>query len=118
MAFFGLYLKKIVNYDLMNTFSYKNLTSIPKFKKIILNFGIPNLKLKYFLSSLLALEFLTNKKGKITKAKHLNIFFKIKKGDPVGCKIILKKSTIHSFYLKLGTAIFSNIKQSQIPKLQ
>ena len=60
-------------------------------KKIVLNFGYQKSNLKYLISGLLALEFISSKKGKITKSRHLNLFLKIKKGDPVGCKIVLKK---------------------------
>lgn len=113
MVFFETYAHKIIPYDLINTFFYTNLIEIPILKKIILNFGFQKSNFKYLVSSLLALEFLTAKKGKITTSRHLNVFLKIKKGNPVGCKIILKKSTMYFFYLKLITSIFSKIKKSQ-----
>lgn len=118
MFFFETYLCKIVKYDLVNTFIYQNLTQIPKLKRIILNFGYQRSNLKYLISGLLALEFISSRKGRITKSKHLNVFLKIKKGDPVGCKIVLKKSTMYFFYLKLITSIFPKIKQPQTPKPQ
>ena len=118
MFFFEIYLYKIIKYDLINTFFYQNLLEIPKLQKIILNFGYHKSNFKYLVSGLLALEFITFKKGKITKSKHLNVFLKIKKGNPVGCKIILKKSLMHFFYLKLITSIFSKTKHSQTSHLQ
>ena len=105
MFFIEKYVHKIISYDLINTFFYKDLIEIPKLKKIILNFGYRKSNFKYLVSSLLALEFLTSKKGKITTSKRLNIFLKIKKGNPVGCKIILKKNTMYLFYLKLLISI-------------
>jgi large subunit ribosomal protein L5 len=118
MFFFETYFYKIIRYDLINTFFYRNLIKIPKLKKIILNFGYQKSNFKYFVSSILALEFISSKKGKITKSKHLNVFLKIKKGNPVGCKIVLKKSTMYFFYLKLITSIFSKVKQSQTSRFQ
>jgi large subunit ribosomal protein L5 len=97
MFFFETYVHKIISYDLINTFFYRNLIEIPKLKKITLNFGYQKSNFKHLVSSLLALEFITSKKGKITTSKHLNVFLKIKKGNPVGCKIILKKSTMYFF---------------------
>lgn len=113
MFFFEIYTRKIVTYDLVNAFLYQNIKQLPKLEKITLNFGYPKSKLKNLLSGLLALEFITSKKAKITKSRHLNIFLKIKKGNPVGCKIILKKSTMYFFYLKLITSIFPKIKRPQ-----
>jgi len=118
MFFIERYVHKIISYDLINTFFYKDLIKIPRLKKIILNFGYRKSNFKYLVSSLLALEFLTSKKGKITTSKRLNVFLKIKKGNPVGCKIILKKNTMYLFYLKLLTSIFSKTKQSQRSRFQ
>jgi len=118
MFFFNLYLQKVVNYDFINTFFAKKLTKIPKLDKIILNFGYQKSNIKSFLLGLLALEFISLKKGKITKSRRLNLFLKIKKGNPVGYKISLKKSAMQFFFLKLGTSIFSKIKQSQTPKIR
>jgi len=113
MFFFEKYVHEIISYDLINTFFYKNVIEIPRLKKITLNFGYNKSNFKHIISSLLALEFLTSNKGNLTVSKHLNVFLKIRKGDPIGCKIILKKNTMYFFYLKLITSIFSKIKQSQ-----
>jgi ribosomal protein L5 len=113
MSFFEVYNCRVVKYDLVNTFVYQNLTQMPRLEKVILNFGYPKSKLKNLISGLLALEFLSSKKGKITKSKHLNIFLKIKKGNPVGCTLVLTKSIMNLFYLKLMTSIFPKIKRPQ-----
>lgn len=117
MFFFERYFHTVIKYDLINTFFYQNLIEIPKLKKIILKFGYKNPNFKYIISSLLALEFLSLEKGKIMKSKDLNVFLKIKKGNPVGCKITLKKKTMYSFYMKLITFILSKTKRSQKPRL-
>lgn len=118
MFFFATFLSKTIKYDLVNTFFYQNVKEISKLKKIILNFGYKKSNFKYLISSLLALEFISSKKGEITKSKRLNIFLKIKKGNPVGCKIILKKNTMHLFYIKLRTSIFPKLKQPHTSQLQ
>ena len=66
-----------MRYDLINTFVYQNLTQVPRLEKIILNLGYPKSKLKNLISGLLALEFLSSQKGKITKSRHLNVFLKL-----------------------------------------
>lgn len=113
MSFFEVYHRKVIKYDLVNTFTYQNPTQIPRLERIVLNFGYPKSKLKNLISGLLALEFLSSKKGKMTKSRHLNLFLKVKKGNPVGCTIVLKKSLMNFFYLKLMTSIFGKIKRPQ-----
>jgi len=110
MKFFEIYSRKVLRYDLINTFCYQNITQIPNLKKIVLNFGYQKPNFKYLVSSLLALEFLSSKKGKIAKSKHLSVFLKIKKGNPVGCVVVLRKDLMYSFYVKLKTCLFLKFK--------
>ena len=102
------YYKKIIRYDLINKFFYHNLNKIPELKKIILNFGCQNLTIKNIAASFLALELITGKQGIITKSKRVNILLKVKKGNPVGCIVILKKTSMYCFFFKLITQIFPN----------
>jgi large subunit ribosomal protein L5 len=111
--FLYTYLKQTVQYDLINTFHFNNFKQIPKVQIIVLNFGYQKSNFKRLISGLLALEFITSKKGEITRSKHLNILLKIKQGSPVGCKITLKKKIMYRFYLKLTTSIFPKLS---IPK--
>ena len=67
---------------------------------------------------MLALDFISSKKGKITKSKHLNVFLKIKKGHPVGCAVVLEKNTMYFFFLKLLTSIFKKTKQPHMAQLK
>lgn len=116
MVFSNVYYNRILKYDFINAFEYQNLAQLPSLNKIVLNFGYQKSNLKYLISGLLALEFISSKKGNLTKSKGLNLFLKIKKGNPVGCKIILKKNYMHFFYFKLITSILPKIKFSQLPQ--
>lgn len=111
MSFFNKYLQHIIKYDSINALSFKEPKQLPKLKKIVLNFGYQKSNFKRLISGLLALEFLTSQKGKITKSKHLNIMLKIKQGTPVGCKLTLRKRNMHKFYLKLMTSVFTKLKK-------
>jgi len=104
------YYKKIIRYDLINRFGYTHLNDIPKLKKIILNFGCKSFELKSIVASLLALELITLKQATVTKSKRANILLKIRKGYPVGCLVILTKSEMYVFFLKLLTEVFPNLK--------
>jgi len=107
-----------VQYDLLNKFHYKSFKQIPELKKITLNFGYKKSNFKQLISGLLALEFISLKKSKLTTSSRINITLKIKKGNPTGCKVILRKNVMYIFYLKLITSIFPKIKQFQGVLLQ
>ena len=102
--------RKVIRYDLVNKFSYTKVEEIPKLKKIVLNFGCKNFELKNIASALLSLELITTKRGSLTRAKRSNILLKIREGYPVGCVVILKKTKMYDFFLKLLVQVFPNLK--------
>jgi large subunit ribosomal protein L5 len=53
--------------------------------------------IKGLATSLLAIELITGQKGILTTTKHSNIFLKIRKGNPAGCKVTLRKENMFSF---------------------
>lgn len=110
MYFLTSYVCKLLPYDLINTFYYQNLKQVPKLKEIILNFGYKRTNFKHIVSGLLALEFISHQKSKLTKSKNVCVFLKIKKGNPVGCKVVLKKKIMDLFYSELIITIFPKIK--------
>ena len=110
MNFLEYYKKNVILYDLINKFNYKTIKNIPRISKIVLNFGFKTIDLKLLYTSFLALELITSKKGIFTQAKTSNILLKIRKGNPVGCKVILKKNLMYSFLNKLIIEIFPKMK--------
>ena len=104
------YYEHIIKQDLTNKFQYSNLKNIPKLKKIILNFGCQNHEIKNIVQSILSLELITNKQSKLSKTKNSNVFLKIKKGAPIGCYVILKKTKMYKFLFKLLVKIFPILK--------
>jgi large subunit ribosomal protein L5 len=110
MAFFETFNHKIIKHDLINKYSYKNIKSVPKIKKITLNFdNCANFNIQKFATTLLALEIIASKKSSITTAKSQNISLKIQKGQPVGCKVTLKKKDIYQFLNKLIITILPKL---------
>ena len=95
------YNENIVKYDLINKFNYKTLTKIPKLKFITLSFKLKRCDVKSLVSSLAALQLITCQKGVLTTSKISNISLKIRQGQPVGCKITLRKSKMNLFLIQL-----------------
>lgn len=110
MHFLEHFYIKTLKYDLVNKFFYRNTKKLPKLKKIILNFGCKTSDIKYLASSLLALELITNQKGTMTTTKHSNILLKIRKGNPTGCKITLRKNKMLNYFSKILIEIFPKLK--------
>lgn len=110
MHFLSHFAKKNLNYELINKFNYKNTKKIPKLKKIILNFGCKTTDIKSLISSLLALELITYQKSKFTITKFSNIVLKLRKGNPVGCKIELRNKKMYYFIDTILSNIFPKIK--------
>jgi large subunit ribosomal protein L5 len=110
MHFLNKFHNKNLKYELVNKFTYNKTKSIPKLEKIILNFGCKTADFRQLASSLLAIEVISNKKGVMRKTKKSNILFKIRKGNPTGCKIILTKFNAYNFLSKLIVEIFPKIK--------
>jgi large subunit ribosomal protein L5 len=111
MYFLKNYYQNTIQYDLINKFHYKNLQNLPSLQKIVLNFGYKNPNLKNLASALLFLELVTTKRGVITTASSPHILLKVKKGNPVGCKVILKKTLMYSFFTKLLIEIYPQMKE-------
>jgi large subunit ribosomal protein L5 len=113
MNFYNYYNENVVKYDLLNKFQYKTLNQMPKFCKIILNFGCKKSDLKQLGPTLLALELITSQKSLFTNSSTTNISLKIKKGSPSGCKVTLRKMAMYTFIHKIVNGIFPKLKQFQ-----
>lgn len=111
MYFLENYYQNVIQYDLINKYQYKNLQNLPRLKKIILNFGYKNSNIKVLASSLLALELIATKRGTMITTKSSHILLKLRKGTPVGCKVILKKKLMYQFFAKLLIDIFPQMKE-------
>jgi large subunit ribosomal protein L5 len=109
MYFLKNYYQSVIQYDLVNKFQYENLQNLPKLQKIVLNFQHKDFK--NLASSLLSLELITAKRGTLTTANNSQILLKIRKGNPVGCKVILKKTLMYHFFTKLLVDVFPQIKE-------
>ena len=101
MKFLYNYNDNIVNYDLLNKFTYTSINKLPKLKFININLSLKKNDIKLLVSYLAALKVITKQNGVIVPAKKSNIIFKIRKGTPIGCKITLRKTKMFLFYFKL-----------------
>lgn len=112
MNFSKNYYEKTIKYELLNKFNYKNINNIPKIKKIVLNLGCKGVNMKLLAHSLLALELITAKQGMLSVSKKSNLLLKIRKSNPVGCYVNLKKNYIFDLIEKLLVEVFPKMKNT------
>lgn len=110
MNFLNYFYFKTIKYDLINKFNYNKTKNLPKLTKIILNFSCKNTQIKNLASSLLALELMTLKKGNLTTTTKSNILLKIRKGNPVGCKIVIENYAMFTFLERFVCDIIPKIR--------
>jgi len=100
----------LIQYDLSSQFTHKSFYHSPKFEKITLNFWIKEINFKALVLVMSTLEAIASQKPIPTKSTKSNIFLKIRKGAPVGCKLTLRKSNMFTFFSKLVLLILPKIK--------
>lgn len=84
-------------------FEYKNVMEIPKIEKIVINMGVGEAKenAKIMETAIKDLETITGQKAVVTKAKHSVANFKLREGQPIGCKVTLRGDKMYEFLDRL-----------------
>ena len=107
MDFINKYTEQVVKYDFINKFNYTTKKTIPKLKFVVLSFNFKKSDFKLLVTALASLELISNQKVYLTKSKVANISFKLRKGQPIGCKVILRKKHMNKFLMKLLNKSFT-----------
>lgn len=97
MNFFNEYNDNVVKYDLINKFNYKITKQIPKLESVTLTFKAKRYDLHTLLSCLSALNLISLQNPALNFSKISNISLKIRKGQPIGCKVTLRKKNLNKF---------------------
>ncbi len=86
------YLNEIVP-ALQKKFEYKkNIMQVPKLDKVVINMGVGEAKenSKVLDTAISDLEIITGQKAVVTRAKKSVANFKLREGQPIGCKVTLR----------------------------
>jgi large subunit ribosomal protein L5 len=97
---------------LMETFNLKNKLEVPKLEKIVINMGVGRAKenKKLLEDAMKHLAVLSCQKPSMTKARKDIAGFKLRKGDPVGCKVTLRNRRAYEFMDRLISIVLPRIK--------
>ena len=96
------YLNKIKD-EMQKKFEYKNVMQIPKLDKIVINMGVGEAKenAKILDTAVKDLETITGQKAVVTRAKNSVANFKLREGQPIGCKVTLRGERMYEFLDRL-----------------
>jgi large subunit ribosomal protein L5 len=97
---------------LMKQFGYKNVMQVPKPVKVVINVGVGDAKedTKYLDSTIKELSMITGQKPAVRRAKRSIAGFKLRKGQPVGCVVTLRRARMWEFLDRLINAALPRIR--------
>jgi large subunit ribosomal protein L5 len=94
--------------SLMEQFSYKNVMEVPRLVKVTLNMGVGEAvgDKKIMDNAVSDMTLISGQKPVVNNARKSEAGFKIREGDPVGCKVTLRHARMYEFVERLvGIAI-------------
>lgn len=105
------YLKEIVP-SLTEEYKYKSVMQVPKIDKIVVNMGVGDATTnsKLLEAAVHDLELITGAKPIITKAKKSIAGFKLRAGQPIGCKVTLRGEVMYTFLDKLIRIVLPRVR--------
>ena len=96
------YNKEIVP-SLREKYNYKSIMEVPALDKIVVNIGVGDATTnsKLLDAAVEELAQITGQKPVVTKAKKAIAGFKVREGQPIGCKVTLRGENMYNFLDKL-----------------
>ena len=97
---------------LMKEYNYKSTMETPKVEKVVINIGVGDAtkNAKLLEESVAELTAIAGQKPVITKAKKSIASFKLREGNPIGCKVTLRGNRMYQFLDKLLTISMPRIR--------
>jgi len=98
--------------QLMKKFGFKNIMQVPRLEKIVVNMGVGEAitDIKILEKAMEELSLITGQKPIICRAKKAIANFKIKKGNPIGCKVTLRRDRMYEFLDRLINVALPRIR--------
>jgi large subunit ribosomal protein L5 len=90
---------------------YKNVHEIPRLEKIVINMGVSAALEKTAVDDAARdLSFITGRKPVINKSRKNIANFKLRKGQPIGCRVTLRRDVMYEFFDRLVAAALPRIR--------
>ena len=98
--------------NLVKEFEYKSVMEAPALNKIVVNIGVGDATQdkKRLEEAVEELALITGQKPIITKAKKSIATFKLREGEPIGCKVTLRGIRMYEFFDKLVSIALPRVR--------
>ena len=95
--------EQVVRKQLTDEFGYKSRMQVPVIEKIVINMGIGEgvADRKKVESAAADLALISGQKAVITKARKSIATYKLREGQPIGCKVTLRRKRMYEFLDRL-----------------
>jgi large subunit ribosomal protein L5 len=94
---------QVISKKLMEQFGYKNPMQVPRLDKIVLNMGIGEgvADRKKVEQAAADLSAIVGQKAVVTRSRKSIATYKLRDGQPIGCKVTLRKARMYEFLDRL-----------------
>ena len=90
---------------------YRNPHQIPRMQKIVVNMGVSaSLEKSAVDDAAKDLALITGRKPVISKSRHSIANFKLREGQPIGCRVTLRRDAMYEFFDRLIAAALPRIR--------
>jgi len=91
--------------------NYVNVHQDPKLEKIVVNMGISaSLEKNAIEDAAKDLSLITGRKPAISKSRHSIANFKLREGQPIGCRVTLRRDAMYEFFDRLIATALPRIR--------
>jgi large subunit ribosomal protein L5 len=104
------YVKEVVP-ALKEKRKYSNPHQIPRMEKIVVNMGVSaSLEKSAVDDAAKDLGMITGRKPAVSKSRHSIANFKLREGQPIGCRVTLRRDTMYEFFDRLVATALPRIR--------
>jgi large subunit ribosomal protein L5 len=104
------YTKEVVP-ALREKHKYNNPHQIPRMEKIVVNMGVSaSLEKGAIDDAAKDLSLITGRKAVISKSRHSIANFKLREGQPIGCRVTLRRDAMYEFFDRLVATALPRIR--------
>src|SRR5947208_5660414 len=100
-----------VRQALMEKRKYENIHQVPRLEKIVINMGVSaQLEKSAVDDAARDLGLITGRKAVISKSRKSIANFKLREGQPIGCRVTLRRDVMYEFFDRLLAAALPRIR--------
>ena len=90
---------------------YTNAHQIPRMEKIVVNMGVSaSLEKSAIDDAAKDLALITGRKPAVSKSRHSIANFKLREGQPIGCRVTLRRDAMYEFFDRLVATALPRIR--------